>query len=45
MKDKEELRREVKQQLAEFVARGGKVEMLPYKDLEKEKRAKKKVTA
>jgi len=44
MQSKEQSRHEIKQQLAEFAARGGKVELLPYKDLSKEKKAKKKVT-
>lgn len=44
MQTKEQLRQEIKQQLADFEARGGKVELIPYKDLAKEKKAKKKVT-
>jgi hypothetical protein len=44
MQTKEQLRDELKQQLVEFAARGGKVELLPYKDLSKEKKAEKKVT-
>lgn len=45
MDTKAQVREAVKQQVDQFLANGGKVAMLPYKDAAKEKRAKKKVTA
>lgn len=43
--DKAQLRKEVEAQVAKFLANGGKVQMVAYKDKAKEKKAQAKVTA